>query len=152
MTEGADRQPRLARDLMVAADASEASGEGVRLAAEIAARTGAHVSVVHVRQRPSPGNLAAGMAAAEVEQALEDVVTLVHDGAAEVLNPAGVSWRFVTRDGGTAGPILVRAAEELGVDVIVLGSRRHSALHNLVVGSTAEYLVKHSPVPVLVAR
>jgi nucleotide-binding universal stress UspA family protein len=59
----------------------------------------------------------------------------------------------VVRQGSAgAGAAIIEAARELGVDLIVIGSRRHTALHNAVVGSTAQHLVAHSPLPVLVAR
>lgn len=152
MSETEERQPRLARDLLVAVDASDPSREGLTLAADIADRTGAHVTVVHVRRRPSAGGLGAGMAAEEIERGLDEIQEAVHERARKVLNERGVGWRFVVRESPAAGAEIVAAARELGTDLIVLGSRRHSTIHNLVVGSTSEYLVAHSPVPVLVAR
>lgn len=147
-----ERQPRLARDLLVAVDSSEPSGAGLTLAADIAERTGAHVTVVHVRQRPNPSTLSMGLGAEEMEHALDEVRDQVYERAKAALNERGVNWRFVTREGTNPGAEVVAAARELGADFIVLGSRTHSALHNLVIGSTSEYLVAHSPVPVLVAR
>jgi nucleotide-binding universal stress UspA family protein len=47
---------------------------------------------------------------------------------------------------------IIEAARELEVDLVFVGGKPHSALHNLVLGSTAQYLVTHSPVHVLVAR
>jgi nucleotide-binding universal stress UspA family protein len=41
-------------------------------------------------------------------------------------------------------------AERLGADYIVLGSHGHGALYELLIGSTAADLLKHSPCPVLV--
>ena len=53
---------------------------------------------------------------------------------------------------GSPGHEIIEAAGELGVDLIIVGSKPHSTLHNLVLGSTSQYLVAHSPVNVLVAR
>lgn len=143
--------PQLVRDLVVAADGSDASKEGLRLAADIAQRTGAHISVVHVRHAPGIASLGPAPVGSTVEDTLDAVQKEVHEGARAILNEAGASWRFVVRD-GQPGPEIVAAAKELGADFIVIGSRTHSALHNLVVGSTTEYLVAHSPLRVLVAR
>jgi nucleotide-binding universal stress UspA family protein len=41
-------------------------------------------------------------------------------------------------------------AKRLKADVIVLGSHGHGAVYNLVVGSTANGVLKHAPCPVLV--
>jgi len=143
--------PRLVRDLAVAVDGSEPSREGLRLAADVARRTGAHVTVVHVRHVPVAAMATAGWNGAVTVQALDAIQEEAYRQSHELLDEAGASWRFVVRQGG-AGVEIVRAAEELGVDLIVIGSRRHGALHNAVVGSTAEYLVAHSPLQVLVAR
>lgn len=147
-----ERQPRLARDLLVAVDSSEPSREGLRLAADIASRTGAHVTVVYVRQRPVAAGLGAGLAAEEIERGLDEIQQTVYERAREVLNDGSISWRFMVRTAPAAGAEILAVTRELGSDIIVLGSRTHSKLHNLVVGSTSEYLVAHSPVPVLVAR
>jgi universal stress protein A len=151
VTADEQQAPQLVRDVVVAADGSEPSKEGLRLAAEIARRTGAYVSVVHVRHAPNLAGLSPAPAGATIQDTLDDVQREVYEGAQEILNGAGASWRFVVRE-GSPGPEIVAAAEELGADFIVIGSKRHSAIHNLVIGSTTEYLVAHSPIRVLVAR
>jgi nucleotide-binding universal stress UspA family protein len=40
----------------------------------------------------------------------------------------------------------------MGADLVVVGSNRHSSLHNLLLGSTAAYLTAHSQAAVLVMR
>jgi nucleotide-binding universal stress UspA family protein len=146
-----ERGPQLVRDLVVAADGSEASTEGLRLAADIARRTGAHVSVVHVRHAPGLASLSPAPAGATVQETMDAVQEEVYEGARAILDEVGPSWRFMVRE-GAPGPEIVAAAKELGADLILIGSRAHSAIHNLVVGSTTEYLVAHSPLRVLVAR
>ncbi len=143
--------PRMVRDLAVAADGSEPSLAGLRLAADVSRRTGAHVTVVHVRHLPAAALPTAGYNGAVALQTLDAIQEETYRQAHAILDEAGASWRFVVRQ-GSAGAEIIDAARELGVDMIVVGSRRHSALHNAVVGSTAEHLVAHSPLPVLVAR
>ena len=43
-------------------------------------------------------------------------------------------------------------AREIGADLIVLSTRGHSGLKHLLLGSTAERVVRNAPCPVLVAR
>jgi nucleotide-binding universal stress UspA family protein len=50
---------------------------------------------------------------------------------------------------GAPGRVIVEAAEELGVELVVLGTHGRSGLHHLVMGSTAERVVRRSSVPVL---
>eukprot|EP01108_Squamamoeba_japonica_P007719 TRINITY_DN658_c0_g1_i1.p2 TRINITY_DN658_c0_g1~~TRINITY_DN658_c0_g1_i1.p2 ORF type:complete len:207 (+),score=77.62 TRINITY_DN658_c0_g1_i1:173-793(+) len=47
---------------------------------------------------------------------------------------------------------VLKVAEEEKVDTIVVGTRGHSGLKRVLVGSLTDYLVTHSPVPVVVVR
>jgi hypothetical protein len=53
---------------------------------------------------------------------------------------------------GSPGEEIVKVVEANGADLLVVGSNRHSSMHNLFLGSTAAYLATHSPAPVLVMR
>jgi nucleotide-binding universal stress UspA family protein len=53
---------------------------------------------------------------------------------------------------GSPGEEIVKVIEENDADLVVVGSNRHSSLHNLLLGSTAAHLATHSPAPVLVMR
>lgn len=44
---------------------------------------------------------------------------------------------------------IVRVAEEIGADLIVIATHGHSGLNRLVLGSTCEKLIRCSPIPVL---
>jgi nucleotide-binding universal stress UspA family protein len=112
--------PSLVRDLAVAVDGSPASREGLRLAADLARRTGAWVTVVHVRHAPALEEMGAEAGGISLEETL-----------------AGVEQ--AARQGARGRPHHRRQQAALNV-------------HNLVLGSTAQYLVAHSPVNVLVAR
>ncbi len=43
-------------------------------------------------------------------------------------------------------------AEEIGADVIVVGSHGRGAIERLLLGSVSEQVVRHAPCPVLVVR
>ena len=47
---------------------------------------------------------------------------------------------------------IIRLAREIDADLIVLSTRGHSGLKHLLLGSTAERVVRNAPCPVLVAR
>jgi len=53
---------------------------------------------------------------------------------------------------GTPAEIIVETAKELSCDLIVMGTHGHSALADVLIGSTAKWVVRHSPIPVLVIR
>ena len=51
---------------------------------------------------------------------------------------------------GEAADVICRAAEQRGVDVIVVGSHGRTGLGRFFLGSVSEHVVRHSPCPVLV--
>jgi nucleotide-binding universal stress UspA family protein len=53
---------------------------------------------------------------------------------------------------GRPATVIVSEAEQLGADLVIVGSREHGALASLALGSVAAEVVDHAPCPVLVAR
>ena len=54
--------------------------------------------------------------------------------------------------GGTPADQIVRAADELEADLIVIGGRGKGAMEAIVLGSVAYRVLHHAPCPVLVTR
>lgn len=53
---------------------------------------------------------------------------------------------------GKPAKIVLDVAEKQGVDLIIIGSHGHNAVTRILLGSTSESIIRHSPVPVLVTR
>jgi nucleotide-binding universal stress UspA family protein len=53
---------------------------------------------------------------------------------------------------GNAGDAIVACAEELGVELVVMGKHRIGFVEHLVAGSVAEKVVRRAPCPVLVVH
>ncbi len=62
-----------------------------------------------------------------------------------------VDYEIHTRRGVPFNEI-IKAARELGVDLIVMGTHGKTGLDHVLFGSTAEKVVRKSPVPVLTVR
>jgi nucleotide-binding universal stress UspA family protein len=139
------------KQIVVAADGSPASVEGLKQVANLAAGIGAKVMVVYVRHFPGTALMASGGGDALLVEALEEQESEVRQEVLRFVGGAGVAWELVVRV-GSPGEEIVKVAEESGADLVVVGSNRHSSLHNLLLGSTAAYLATHSRVPVLVMR
>lgn len=54
--------------------------------------------------------------------------------------------------GGNAGEIIIRVAKEENATLIVTGTRGMGKLRRTFLGSISDYVIHHSPVPVLVCR
>ena len=143
--------PTWIRRIVVAADGSPASIRGLEQASDLAARIGAKVLVVHVRHVPAATLMGSSLTSPSVFESLDELESEVRQQAVRILGGSGAAWDFVVRT-GSAGEEIIKVAVEAGADIVVVGSNRHSSLHNLVLGSTAAYLTAHSPAPVLVMR
>jgi nucleotide-binding universal stress UspA family protein len=133
--------------IVVGLDGSKGSQAAVPLAAELAHLAGASVIVVHVEERIASRG---GSEPAHLDQ---DDLTARVETIAEGLRADDLDARVeiaVDLLGGPAAGIAA-VAEEAGADLIVVGSRGHSALAGVLLGSVAQKLLQIAPCPVLVA-
>ena len=150
-TTGLDDGSSWIRRIVVAADGSTASRRGLEQVGNMAPRFGAQVTVVFVRHLPGAALMAPVMANQLVMDSLDELESTVRQEAIRLLGGSGLEWDFVVRE-GSPGEELVKVVKETGADLVVVGSNRHSSLHNLLLGSTAAHLTAHSTAPVLVMR
>jgi nucleotide-binding universal stress UspA family protein len=139
------------RRVVVAADGSPASNQGLEQVADLAHRLGAKVVVVFVRHLPATALLGNGLAQPSFLETLDEQESDVRQAVLRRMGSTGVAWEFVVR-AGSPGEEIVKVVEADRADLLVVGSNRHSSMHNLLLGSTAAYLATHSPAPVLVMR
>ena len=139
------------KQIVVAADGSPASTQGLNQVADLAPRIGAKVLVVFVRHLPATSVIGPGMPDAGLVQTLDEQEAEVRQEVLRLFGGREAQWEFVVR-AGSPGEEIVQLADESGADLVVVGSNRHSSLHNLLLGSTAAYLATHSRAPVLVMR
>lgn len=120
------------------------------MAADMAAAFGAELHLLHVIE-PEPTYTAYGFTPDEFpaihtfhEETRTRAQKTLDDTAAKV--PGAITHL------GDGSPlhVLVEKVEELGVDLVVLGSHGHGVVAALLLGSVAEGLVRKSVVPTLV--
>ena len=134
--------------VLVAADFSEASGRAVELAVAIARETGAELHVVNVCEIPDYGEFPTAV----------DLVTPLSETAARRLGELVASLRGVVPGVrgalkvGVAWEQILAAADELGADLLVVGTHGRRGIAHAVMGSVAERVVRMSRIPVLTAR
>jgi nucleotide-binding universal stress UspA family protein len=137
--------------IVVAADGSPASVRGLAQAADLAPRIGAKVVVVYVRHLSGTVLMSNGIADATLLEAMDEQESEVRRLVMRLVGTTGVAWEFDVRV-GSPGEEIAKVAEEKGADLVIVGSNRHSSLHDLLLGSTAAYLATHSKASVLVMR
>ena len=137
------------RDILCAVDFSPPSRAALREAAQLARRSGALLTVVHVQPGSSPR--ATAFAPPPRPQPVEPAgsAATLEQWAKEAEEAAGgpVSTALLS---GRPADAIVSAAAEGGFDAIVLGTHGRTGLAHAVLGSVAEHVVRHAAVPVLV--
>ncbi len=141
--------------ILVPVDYSEHSRHSVRVAAELAVKVGATVDIVHVWDRPT--YVSDGVMVRRQGEEQRSLADLIRENAESDMNaflaklelPAGVklNHRMCT---GEPAQRLVEEARTGGYDLIVVGTHGRAGVLHLLLGSTAERLIRLSPVPVLV--
>ena len=141
--------------IAAAVDFSPASDAAARCAADLARARNAPLHVIHVLEVLPP--IIPGTEtffADDLERAI------AKDRRREKARLAALVRRLCTgrlkvsavwREGHPATEI-IKAAEELGVEVILMGTRRRSELEKAVLGSVATEVVRRAPCPVLTLR
>lgn len=141
--------------VLAVTDLSEASDEALRQANGYARMTAARLSVLHVvpdwmraNLLIPDGNPRETNTEVEMEQrALDDLVARVK----EVTGRLGDDVEVAVRSGSVDAAV-VRYAEQNAVDLVVVGATGRTGLSRLLLGSTAERVVRHAHCTVLVAR
>jgi nucleotide-binding universal stress UspA family protein len=84
--------------------------------------------------------------------ALKEVLQAFSDEA----NGNGEDQTFVTDEilikPGAPAETIVQTAKERDCDLVVMGTHGHGTIADVLIGSTAKWVVRHSPIPVLVIR
>ncbi len=141
--------------ILVPLDFSATSDQTLAHAIEIAQRTGAKMAVVHVVEVPwslvNPGVMGVVQRTAGALEGVRDAAMASLATYGDRVRAAGLECAEEVRLGAPAEEVL-QAAEEAGSDLIVLGHRGASAISRLLLGSTAERVVRHAPCSVLVVR
>ncbi len=143
------------KHILLATDGSASSEHAARLAVNLARTHGAGLTALYVADpypyigigEMNPAGVQAYASAGQqlAAQAHAHVDALCRDGS-----PVLLDVRLV--EDVTAVNGIVQSAQDLGADLIVIGSHGRSGVARLVLGSVAAKVVAQSPVPVLVAR
>jgi nucleotide-binding universal stress UspA family protein len=141
--------------ILVPVDYSSHSRESVRVAANLAKRLGASIDIVHVWDRPT--YVPEGVMVKQEGQGQRSLSDLIRENAeremaefrATLELPEGVEVTSRMCSGEPAQK-LVEEARTGGYDLIVVGTHGRAGVLHLLLGSTAERLIRLSPVPVLV--
>ncbi|MCD6015221.1 MAG: UspA domain protein [Solirubrobacterales bacterium] len=133
------------KTIVLALDGSEGSKRAIPLATELAQRDDAKIVIAHIDER------IVGKGGGDIHPAEAEVQAEIRKQA-EALSEQGIDASVQMRDvmvGGPARPI-AEIAEEAGADLIVAGTRGHSGIPGVLLGSVTHRLLHLANRPVLV--
>ena len=134
------------KHILVPTDFGEPAQHALDIAIELAKKCGSRLSILHVYQVFLPMPYWDGFAwpveeiAARARQTLETHVVKAkerYSGCETILRPGITSEQIVT------------VAGECGADLIVMGTHGRRGMPRFILGSTAERVLRTSPIPVM---
>jgi nucleotide-binding universal stress UspA family protein len=143
------------RNILVPIDFSKISVQTIETAKRLADRFGANIHVAHVHHWQYPadfmGPLALrGKARTSFEEHRRQTLTeeLKMVAQANGLSPALIHLQ----EGASAFHEICRLAQEIPADLVIMPTHGYTGLKHVLLGSTAERVVQHSPCPVFIVR
>ena len=142
--------PQLKR-ILVPIDFSDSSLKALRYAVPFAEKFGATIYLVHVLEPPflasNIENLGLAIPQRELAQSTREKLLSLAAQEIEELVPVSAEVRT-----GRAFDQIAAVAKELDVDLIIIATHGYTGLKHILLGSTAERVVRHAPCPVLTVR
>jgi len=141
-------------NILVPIDGSETARRGLNEAVSLAKSLGSRIRVIHVINDAELSPYTVGSTYPLIIRQVHDYGTsLLHD-AEETVRRAGidVDTRLFEGSGISAGEQILNTAAGWPADLIVCGTHGRRGIRRLLMGSDAEYVVRQSPVPVLLVR
>ena len=136
--------------ILVPVDFSQCSEHALDYAVELADKLGASVHVLSVIGIPSYGvpELGVGITATMMDNMIAD-----NQAALDALaRPRKLDSKNLLIRAGDARDVILQTVEELGADLIVMGTHGRRGISRALLGSVAEMVVRTAAVPVLTVR
>jgi nucleotide-binding universal stress UspA family protein len=135
------------KSIVIALDGSETAKRGIPIAVELAKEGQGKIVIAHVEERMATK----GRAPLHVneEQIQEELQALVKDLAADGIE-ASIRMGDVMAGGSGVAHSIVDIADKSNADLIVAGTRGHSLVEGLLLGSVTQRLLHIAKQPVLV--
>src|SRR5215203_857282 len=138
--------------ILLASDGSESAAHAIEVAVELSKKTDSELHVLYIGEY-SPALLYPQAA---------DTSWVVQEDLAPIQEEQGQEFQQVRAVGGTVAQAHLRMgtpaaevvdlAEELGVGLVVVGSRGLGGIRRALIGSVSDSVVRHAHCPVLVVR
>lgn len=146
-------------NIVCAVDGSELSTKALRYAVELAVKTGSSITAVTVSEASiilAPGSemmmvdttsLITDLDAAKAESA-----KAILEEAEAIAQASGIEIRGMHVTNSPAAEGILKAARDIGANLVVMGSHGRRGFGRLLLGSQASEVLAHAEIPVLVVK
>ena len=133
--------------ILLATDGSEDAVQATEAASDLAGKSGSELHIVHV-WHDVPGPYRRAFVKRELRRQGQEIL----DQQVQNIESAGGTVAKAHLRGGRTSNEVIELSEELGVGLLVVGSRGMGTVRRILIGSHSEEIVHHAHVPVLVVR
>jgi nucleotide-binding universal stress UspA family protein len=133
--------------ILLATDGSEDAAQATEAATDLAAKSDSELHVVHV-WHDVPGPYRHAFVKRELRRQGQEIL----DEQVKKIEEAGCTVTQAHLRAGRTSDEVVELSDELGVGLLVVGSRGMGTVRRILIGSHSEEIVHHAHVPVLVVR
>jgi len=142
----------LPTNILVPVDFSDYSEYALDYALGLAAKLGAKVNLVNVIGVPAMGVPELGVAISA--SLIDDLVKSNQAALDKLVEPRRKQANIdqVLLRTGDARDVILQACEELGIDLVIMGTHGRRGFSRALLGSVAEMVVRTAPCPVLTIR
>ena len=141
--------------ILVPIDGSDASRQGLEQAMRLAKALGARLRLLHVmnqRSWVSPGS-PPDVLRSVADELRGNAESLLHEAARSVRDrDIAVDTRLIEAPDAEAGDYILSEARAWPAELIVCGTHGRRGIRRVLMGSDAEYVLRHSEVPVLLVH
>ncbi len=137
--------------ILVPVDFSSCSGRALSYAIGFAQQFKASIALIHVVELNYMGTGLGEIEVPLLENELRENASRQLDSLLETAVRAGVTAEAHLRL-GRPWYEMTEAARTLGADLVIMGTHGYTGLKHVLMGSTAERVVRHAPCPVLIVR
>lgn len=149
--EGASHPSLQVQTILVPVDFSACSGRALTYAIAFARQFKASITLMHVVELNYMGTGLGEIEVPLLENELRENASRQLDRLLETVVREGVTAEAQIRL-GRPWHEMTEAARTMGADLVIMGTHGYTGLKHVLMGSTAERVVRHAPCPVLIVR
>ena len=138
------------RRVLIALDQSAIATHAMDVGVDLAKALGAHIGLVHVVDRKLASAPEGGLPPSVIFDELRQEGRRLLKTASLRIGGDSPPWEYLVE--GSPSREIIKAATEWKADLIVLGTHGRSGISRALLGSTAEGVLRHSHIPVLIVR